>query len=58
MNQLTNIFYNSKQYFIFHCRQTSRSVFVFFIQWKLFFLSRWCLCHDGSLSNFRIDVRI
>ena len=27
-----NIFYTSKQYFIFHCRQTSMSIFVIFSQ--------------------------
>ena len=32
MNQLANILFNSKQYFILHCLQTIVSIFVTFIQ--------------------------
>jgi len=34
MNQLANIFFSSKQYFLLHCLQTTMSVFVTFIQRK------------------------
>lgn len=32
MNQLANVFFSSKEYFILHCLQTTMSIFVIFIQ--------------------------
>jgi hypothetical protein len=58
MNQLANIFFNSKEYIILHCLQTTTSIFVIFIQreypcvfWLVFMLNRLYSFCDQFISE-------